>query len=463
MNNPFQKYPHYKPSGVQWLGDIPEHWEVKRFRNVFNLGKGLTITKENLKDEGILCVNYGEIHSKYAFVLKPEVHKLKCVDTDYLKKSSNSLLNNGDFVFADTSEDIEGSGNFTHLESSESVFAGYHTIIARPIPNLLSKFLAYEFDSLSFRSQIKSKVKGVKVYSITQSILNELVIWLPPLPEQTAIAQFLDRKTAQIEVAIAQKQRMIELLKERRQILIHQAVTRGLNPDVPMKDSGVDGGDLRWIGKIPAHWAISKLGFYTTSIQTGPFGSQLHSHDYIENGVPVINPSHIIGGEIIPDNTQTINPLKHQELKHHTLNVGDIIFGRRGEMGRCAMVRPDDKVMICGTGSIKLSLDKSRIYPEYLNHYLKIGVVKDWFSLNSVGSTMENLNSSILSTVPILIPSITEQIIISKHIETATQKIDKAIGLKEQEIEKLKEYKASLINSVVTGKVKVTENPEGVS
>ncbi|RZL40695.1 MAG: restriction endonuclease subunit S, partial [Pedobacter sp.] len=121
-----------KDSGVEWIGEIPEHWEIKRFRNTFKLGKGLTITKENLTDEGILCVNYGEIHSKFGFEVNPEIHKLKCVHPDYLINNSSSLINEGDFVFADTSEDLQGSGNFTYLNSKEQVFAGYHTVIARP-------------------------------------------------------------------------------------------------------------------------------------------------------------------------------------------------------------------------------------------------------------------------------------------------------------------------------------------
>ena len=102
-----------KDSGVEWIGKIPKHWEVKRFRYVFNLGKGLTITKENLRDEGVYCVNYGEIHSKFGFELDTKIHKLKHVDKEYLESDPRALIKNGDFVFADTSEDIEGSGNFT--------------------------------------------------------------------------------------------------------------------------------------------------------------------------------------------------------------------------------------------------------------------------------------------------------------------------------------------------------------
>lgn len=214
-----------KDSGVEWIGEIPEHWGVKRFRYVFKLSKGLTITKENLQDEGIPCVNYGEIHSRFGFEVDPNVHELKCVNIEYLNNSSNALLNEGDFVFADTSEDIEGSGNFTYLNSNRKTFAGYHTVIARPKLKVNSRFLAYSFDSLPFRNQLRKKVKGVKVYSITQSILSVPIVWLPTLEEQNDIVKHLDIKCSKYNQLIHQQETQINKLKEYKATLIDSAVT----------------------------------------------------------------------------------------------------------------------------------------------------------------------------------------------------------------------------------------------
>lgn len=214
-----------KDSGVDWIGNIPEHWEVKRFRYVFYLGKGLTITKENLRDEGVFCVNYGEIHSKYGFELDTNIHKIKCVEDDYLSSNSNALISNGDFVFADTSEDIEGSGNFTYLKSKDEIFAGYHTVVAKPKFEIESRFFAYIFESESFRNQIRTKVKGVKVYSITQSILKQPTVWFPSKKEQKKIVDYLDDGTKKIETAISLKQQEIEKLKEYKSSLINSVVT----------------------------------------------------------------------------------------------------------------------------------------------------------------------------------------------------------------------------------------------
>lgn len=214
-----------KDSGIEWIGEIPEHWVVKRLRYVFNLGKGLTITKENLRDEGVFCVNYGEIHSKFGFELDTNINNLKCVDEQYLLNNQNSIIKNGDFVFADTSEDIEGSGNFTYLKSDNEIFAGYHTVIAKPKKDLESRFFAYAFESEAFRNQIRTKVKGVKVYSITQTILKEPTLWIPPKEEQKEIIDYLDLETKKIETAISLKKQEIEKLKEYKSSLINSVVT----------------------------------------------------------------------------------------------------------------------------------------------------------------------------------------------------------------------------------------------
>ena len=214
-----------KDSGIDWIGYIPEHWNIKKSKFLFEFSKGLTITKDNLQDSGVLCVNYGEIHSKYGFELRPNEHELKYVDTSYIDSNPRALLNNGDFVFADTSEDIEGSGNFTYINGTANIFAGYHTVIAKPAIGFNSRFVAYIFDSISYRSQIRHRVKGVKVYSITQSMLKNTFIWLPPKQEQENIVNYLDKILFKVTQANDAYKTEIERLKEYKTILINQAVT----------------------------------------------------------------------------------------------------------------------------------------------------------------------------------------------------------------------------------------------
>jgi type I restriction enzyme, S subunit len=214
-----------KDSGIEWLGEIPEHWEVKRLKQIFNSSKGLTITKENLENEGVPCVNYGEIHSKFGFEVDIDKHKLKCVNPKYLESDHKSLIHIGDFVFADTSEDISGAGNFTYLKSNHEIFAGYHTIILRALCDIESRYFAYQFDSIPYRTQIRQSVKGIKVFSITQGILKNTSLWHPPLHEQRQIIKFLDVETERMESLINSTIKEIELLKEYKTALISDAVT----------------------------------------------------------------------------------------------------------------------------------------------------------------------------------------------------------------------------------------------
>lgn len=213
-----------KESGVEYLGIIPKHWGVRKLKTLFSLGNGLNITKENFASCGIPCVNYGEIHSKYPCRLDIAIHKLPFVSKEYLRIKPQSLLQKGDFVFADTSEDIEGSGNFTSIQSSESIFAGYHTIILKPKSEINSLYFSFLFDSLNIRHQIRKEVCGVKVYSITKAILKEVQLIIPPLQEQKAIASYLDTQITKIDLAIEKTKQQITYIKEYKTSLINQAI-----------------------------------------------------------------------------------------------------------------------------------------------------------------------------------------------------------------------------------------------
>lgn len=208
---------------------IPENGDVVRFRHIFNLTKGLNITKANLVEKGVPCVSYGQIHSKYGFEVNPDVHQLPFVPENYLMTNPQSLMHFGDFVFADTSEDIAGSGNFTYLNSHTPAFAGYHTIIARPIWERNYRYIAYYLDSPRFRSQIQQQVNGVKVYSITRSILNSTVIELPSEKEQDSIVKMLDARCANYKRLIDAIGAEITLLHEYRTRLISDVVTGKLD------------------------------------------------------------------------------------------------------------------------------------------------------------------------------------------------------------------------------------------
>ena len=246
-------YSEYKDSGIEWIGKIPAGWEVKRFCHLFSFSHGVHITKSDFREKGVLCVTYGDIHSKGSSELNSNIHGLHSIDPAFLENEQNAKLKKGDFIFADTSEDREGAGNFTYLNSDITIMAGYHTIIAKPQQSESTRFLSYFFDSLGFRSQIRSRVYGVKVFSITKSILKNTKILLPPLAEQEAIAAYLDKKLSEIDTAVSNLQIQVEKLRTYKQQLIAETVTRGLDKTSVYKDSGIE-----WIGRIPAGWNVVK-------------------------------------------------------------------------------------------------------------------------------------------------------------------------------------------------------------
>ena len=280
-------------------------------------------------------------------------------------------------------------------------------------------------------------------------VFSRLYMALPPTLEQLTIAAFLDRETAKIDSLIAEQQRLIGLLKEKRQAVISHAVTKGINPDALMKDTGI-----AWLGEVPKHWEVKRLGILSALIQTGPFGSQLHSGDYVADETPVINPSNIQDGQIVPDWSNTVGWGIVERLIQHKLLLGDIIFGRRGEMGRCAKVSDIEAGWLCGTGCLNVRLNDSAV-SEFVSIYLRTEYVRELLKLESVGSTMDNLNTEILSRIHVPVPPLKEQLAIVAFLDCETTKLDTLTTEAQRAIELLKERRSALISAAVTGKIDV--------
>lgn len=214
-----------KNADLCWISHIPLGWRVVPLKSLFSYGKGLPITKADLSDEGVPVISYGQIHSKANNPAHVVDEIVRFVPASYLETNAASFANEGDFIFADTSEDVDGCGNFIHVDRKEGLFAGYHTILFKPADKNYSRYLSYLFQSQEWRSQIRSKVCGVKLFSVTQRVLSGVNVIIPPQPEQARIADYLDSKTESIDKLVRDKQKQVELLKEYRRSLISEAVT----------------------------------------------------------------------------------------------------------------------------------------------------------------------------------------------------------------------------------------------
>ena len=448
-----KKYDSYKDSGNGWLGEIPEHWEFKRMKDVLNFGTGLSITKANLKNEGIPCVNYGEIHSKYGVNLDTRIHKLKCVDEKYIEKSSKALIRKGDFVFADTSEDVEGAGNFTHLRSDEEVFAGYHTVTAKPKHRLCSTFFAFEFDSLNFRTQIRQSIKGVKVFSVTQSILKNTKVWMPPIEEQTQIANYLDQKTTQIDTLISNKEKLIELLKEEQTAIINQAVTKGLDPNVPMKDSGIE-----WLGEIPEHWEVLSFRFcidvLTDYTANGSFASLAKNVNYLDVGYSRLVRLTDLRVDLKNDGL-FVDENAHNFLKKSELYGGEMLIANVGAYAGLVKIMPHlEGKHTLGPNMFLLRLNQNT---DFFYEQLNAPFCAEQLKMMAISSAQPKLNKDNMRQLKVVKPPLEEQEVLVEKIKSETGRIDGLASKIGEEIDLLKEYKTALISEVVTGKVDVRD------
>lgn len=232
---------------IRWDIDYPEHWQIRRIRESFSFRKGLSITKANLEETGIAVISYGQIHSKKNSGVGLNEELIRYVNKTYLTTNRSCLVEKGDFIFADTSEDVSGCGNCAYVDQDDTIFAGYHSIIAHPAGSTNNKYLAYLFKSPTWRCQIRKKVNGVKVYSITQAMLKDAFILIPPATEQEEIVRHLDEVCAKIDAIIKKLEEKIENLQDLKIRLIADTVTgkidvRGIEiPEYEFVEETIDG------------------------------------------------------------------------------------------------------------------------------------------------------------------------------------------------------------------------------
>lgn len=214
-----------KRCDLEWISEIPYSWKTDRLKALFVFGKGLPITKENLIEQGVPVISYGQIHAKYNNGTSITEPLLRYVPDSYVETNPESLVHEGDILVADTSEDVAGCGNCAYVDKEMRLFAGYHTIILRSVTRRDNKYLAYLFKTDAWRSQIRTRVSGVKLFSVSKKILNLATVILPPEEERAEIVRFLDEKCDAIDSLIDSKQALLVDLENYKRSLICEVVT----------------------------------------------------------------------------------------------------------------------------------------------------------------------------------------------------------------------------------------------
>lgn len=428
-----------KDSGISWVGEIPQNWEMKRLKYLFKFCKGLPITKDNLIDQGLPVISYGQIHAKNNNGVDVRPHLLRFVDFSYQTFYPLSQVMRGDFVFADTSEDYDGCGNCVYKRNDSLLFAGYHTIIAHSIIESDNRFFAYLFLTDIWRRQIREKVSGVKVFSITQKTLSNSYIILPPLAEQQRIAEFLDRACGKIDGLKADIQAQIDTLEQYKRSVITEAVTHGLNPSAPMKDSGIP-----WVGEIPAKWAVLPIYcVYGERKRKNVFGTEqnLLSLSYGK----VIRKDINTNGGLLPSNYNGYNIIEKNDI---IIRPTDLQNDRTSL--RTGLVKEHGII----TSAYIALKPKNRVSSKFYHYLLHSYDVKKVF-YNMGNGVRQGLNYGEFAKLMVYYPPLDEQQEIADYLDNKCAEIEQIIADKKSQIETLDGYKKSLIYEYVTGKKEV--------
>ena len=407
-----RRYESYKDSGVEWLGEVPSHWDVQRSKFIFKKIE----RKVNEEDQIVTCFRDGQVTLR--------ANRRTEGFTNALKEHGYQGIRKGDLVI----HAMDAFAGAIGISDSDGKATPVYSVC---LPHNKQKidvyFYAYYLRNLALSGFISSLAKGIRERStdFRYADFAELLLPIPPYLEQQKIAQFLDDKTAKIDQAVDLAEKQIALLKEHKQILIQNAVNRGLNPDMPLKDSGVE-----WIGQVPEHWEVKKLK-YLAKIKSGDsiINSNL-SDEYLYE---------VFGG----------NGFMGYFYKYN-VSGENIIIGRVGAL--CGNIRYiNEEKWITDNALILNLINLSKTLYSYVSYVLECA------NLNtlSVSNAQPLITGTKIMNTLIAIPPLSEQKQIIDYLDKQTAKIDQAIALKTAHIEKLKEYKSVLINDVVTGKVRV--------
>ena len=423
-------YSKYKPSGVEWLGEVPEHWEVRRLGSIVQIINGATPESNTPTywGGGIVWLtpeDLGRLTSRWIDNSARQITK------DGYKTCGTTIAPTGSVAIS-TRAPI---GYIGILNTPACVNQGCRLLV--PTKAVHSSYLYYKLQVV--RVDLASLGQGSTFTELSRSKLSGFSITLPPLPEQTAIVRYIDYFDRRIRRYIVAKQKLIKLLEEQRQVIIHRAVTRGLDPDVPLKHSGVE-----WLGEVPEHWETERLKAHVTNIT-----EQIFAH---ESDTPCIALEHVESwtGIIRESSADT-----EFDSKVKIFQAGDVLFGKLRPY--LAKVTRPKHGGVCVGEFLVLRMGKDSWSSAYLEKLLRSKSVIGIVNSSTFGAKMPRAEWQFIRSVILPLPPIPEQTAIVEYLDKATADIDSAITRARRGIDLLQEYRTRLIADVVTGKLDVRE------
>jgi type I restriction enzyme S subunit len=427
----YQKYAEYQDSGVEWLGEIPKDWGVLKLKYAVDLisEKSQDINQKYVGMENITSKNGKYVHTE-----------------EVIPEGISNTFKDNDVLFGKLRPYLAKSwlASFSGICSSE--------LLVLRAKEICPKFLQYYTLTDEFINQVDSSTYGSKMPRASWEFISLLSIPKCSFDLSIKIANFLDHETAQIDTLIAKQEKLIELLKEKRQAVISHAVTKGLNINALMKDSGVE-----WLGQVPEHWTVSRYKYCTSRVVVGI--AEAATHAYSEKGIPIIRATNIKEEGININDTLYLKESFANMNEGKYLYTNDIITVRTGYPGISAVIPETLDKSHCFTNLV--STPKSSHCPHFLNEYLNSRMGKAYFALFGWGSAQKNISVPILQEFPIAYPELAEQKKIVVAVQNEKNKFNLLISNVQNSIKLMQERRTALISAAVTGKIDVQnwQNP----
>lgn len=419
----FPTYPAYKDSGVEWLGEVPDHWESRRLKFLFSLQKRPVVDGDGI----VTCFRDGAVTLRSNRRTDGFTNAEKEIGYQGIRKGDLVIHAMDAFAGAIGVSDSDGKSSpvYSACTPNEGVSAYYFARLLR---------------HMALAGFVSSLAKGIRERStdFRWSDASEICLPLPSISEQTQIARFLDHETARIDALIEEQQRLIELLKEKRQAVISHAVTKGLDPTVPMKDSGVE-----WLGEVPAHWVVSRAKLVSDIFVPQRNKPELNDSE----GIPWVTMEDMNGGYISATNLR-VTEFAADEAGSKVLKKGAVIASCVGRFGIVAINAVD--VVI---NQQLQAFEPRKIKAEYLRSIVSLS--KEYFELIGTAATLVYVNQQGFENLPVLIPSACEQESICLYVDEANARFDALLSQSFESIRLLQERRAALISAAVTGKIDV--------
>lgn len=451
-----KKYEKYKDCGIDELNKIPENWEIVNFRYLIDILTDYTANGSF----GDLAKNVDYLEEGYSRLIRLTDLRANFENVGiYLNEHSHNYLSKselfgGEVLLANVGAYAGLAWVFKNFQGKASL--GPNMFLLRFKERLDNDFAYISLISDYLHNQLLNKATSSAQPKLNKEDVRSCYFVLPPKKEQVTIASYLDHKTTKIDTLIEKKEQLNEKLKLQRQAIINEAVTKGLNPNAPMKNSGIE-----WLGEIPEHWEIKKAKYLLneeSGIKIGPFGSALKLDSLVESGIKIYGQGNVIKDDFsIGERFLPIDRFEEDFTQYEILE-GDVLVTMMGTTGKSKVFRKEFERGILDSHLLRLRFDENKFISNLFSVILEQSdYISQQIVLMSRGSIMAGLNSTIIKELKILVPPIQEQKKLLEFINQISKKIDEAVEKIHLSIEKLKRYRQSIISEAVTGKIDVRD------